>query len=79
MRIINFLLFLCIFLLEPPNRVCLEYKFIDALDELADTTAGAMKSMFSFPTKEEFFEMGKNTIFGYPMGAVFEFISEFCK
>lgn len=79
MRIINFVLFLCILLFEPPHQECLQYKFIDALHELRDTTVGAVQSLFSFPTKEEFFEMSKNGILGYPVGAVFAFINEFCK
>lgn len=56
------------------------FNIFDIASELIDATKGAIESLpLTIPKPDEFFELGKNALFGIPYQVAFELINQFCE
>lgn len=74
------LLVLAIFLNNGCKVYSLQYTIFDAAAEILNATGGVIESIpKSIPKPEDFFEMGKNAVLGYPAVVAMEMVNTFCK
>lgn len=78
MRVFKFIVFVCILLCE--SRSGSASLIGDAIGQISKSSVGILKQIpRSIPTPNEFFELSKNAILGYPSTVVFDLINNFCK
>lgn len=78
MRIFTFTVIACILLYKSQGGSA--GVIGDTLGQITKASFGVLKSIpHAIPTPNEFFELGKNAILGFPSTVVFDMINNFCK